>query len=85
MMNTFLERILFKNGKSHKISIKNRRWTEDTMENKEKSYFRLFRDTCRSINSSLDLSEALDSITVNVTAALDVKACIALEMMILGG
>ncbi|MEJ2100148.1 MAG: hypothetical protein P8X68_09235 [Desulfobacterales bacterium] len=55
------------------------------MENKEKSYFRLFRDTCRSINSSLDLSEALDSITVNVTAALDVKACIALEMMILGG
>jgi len=74
-MNTFLERILFKDGKSHKISIKNRRWTKDTMENKEKSYFRLFRDTCKAINSSLNLSEVLDSITVNVTTALDVKAC----------
>jgi signal transduction protein with GAF and PtsI domain len=75
MMNTFWERILFKNGKSHKISIKNRRWTDDKMEKKEKSYFRLFRDTCKAINSSLNLSEVLDLITVNVTVALDVKAC----------
>ena len=28
MMNTFLERILNKNKKGRKISIKNRRWTE---------------------------------------------------------
>lgn len=45
------------------------------MENKEKSYFRLFRDTCKAINSSLNLSDVLDLITVNVKAALDVKAC----------
>lgn len=45
------------------------------MENKEKGYFRLFRDTCKAINSSLNLSEVLNLITKNVTAALNVKAC----------
>ena len=45
------------------------------METKEKSYFKLFRDTCQKINSSLNLSEVLNLITINVVAALNVKAC----------
>jgi signal transduction protein with GAF and PtsI domain len=47
----------------------------DTMENKGKSYFRLFRDICQIINSSLNLSEVLNLITKNVVATLNVKAC----------
>lgn len=45
------------------------------MENKGKSYFKLFRDTCKIINSSLNLSEVLNLITKNVVAVLNVKAC----------
>jgi signal transduction protein with GAF and PtsI domain len=45
------------------------------MENKGISYFKLFRDTCQIINSSLNLSEVLNRITKNVVAALKVKAC----------
>jgi signal transduction protein with GAF and PtsI domain len=45
------------------------------METQEKSYFKLFRDTCKVINSSLNLSKVLDLITENMIAALNVKAC----------
>jgi signal transduction protein with GAF and PtsI domain len=45
------------------------------MENKCENYFKLFRDTCKLINSSLNLSEVLNLITQNVITALDVKAC----------
>ena len=45
------------------------------MENQEKSYFKLFRDTCKVINSSLNLSNVLDLITENMITALNVKAC----------
>ena len=45
------------------------------MENHGKSYFKLFRDTCKMINSSLNLSEVLELITENMIAALNVKAC----------
>ena len=45
------------------------------MENQGKSYFKLFRDTCKVVNSSLNLSEVLDLITENMIAALNVKAC----------
>ena len=45
------------------------------MENQGVSYFKLFRDTCKVINSSLNLSIVLDLITENMIAALDVKAC----------
>ncbi len=48
---------------------------EDTMEDRGKSYFKLFRDTCQIINSSLNLSEVLNLITKNVVTALNVKAC----------
>jgi signal transduction protein with GAF and PtsI domain len=45
------------------------------MEDKEKTYFKLFRDICKVINSSLNLAEVLNLITDNVVSALDVKAC----------
>ena len=45
------------------------------MEKNDKSYFKLFRDTCKIINSSLNLSEVLNLITKNVVAVLNVKAC----------
>ena len=45
------------------------------MQGKEKTYFRLFRDICKVINSSLNLSEVLNRITENVVNALNVKAC----------
>ena len=48
---------------------------EDPMEKSGKSYFKLFRDTCKIINSSLDLSEVLNLIAKNVVAVLNVKAC----------
>ena len=45
------------------------------MEKKDKDFFKLFRDTCKNINSSLNLSEVLNLITKNVVAVLNVKAC----------
>jgi len=45
------------------------------MEIKEKTYFRLFRNICKAINSSLNIAEVLKLITENVTSALNVKAC----------
>jgi signal transduction protein with GAF and PtsI domain len=45
------------------------------MEAKEKNNFRLFRDICTVINSSLNLAEVLNLITENVVSALNVKAC----------
>ena len=45
------------------------------MENQALSYFKLFRDTCKVINSSLNLSKVLELITENMIAALNVKAC----------
>jgi len=45
------------------------------MQDKEKTYFRLFRDICKIINSSLNLSEVLNRITENIVSALNVKAC----------
>ncbi len=46
------------------------------MESKEMMYFRLFRDVCRQINSSLELSEILTLITENATKALNAKGCV---------
>ena len=45
------------------------------MEKKEIEYFKLFRDVCKIINSSLDLREVLSLITDNVVKVLKVKAC----------
>ncbi len=45
------------------------------MEKNGQSYFKLFRDTCKIINSSLNLTEVLNLITKNVVAVLKVKAC----------
>ena len=45
------------------------------MEAREINYFRLFKDICTAINSSLNLSEVLNRITENVVSALNVKAC----------
>ena len=45
------------------------------MQNKEMLYFRLFRDVCKVINSSLDLKEVLMLITENIVKLLNVKAC----------
>ena len=45
------------------------------MHNKETTYFRLFRDICKVINSSLNLSEVLSRIVENVVSSLNVKAC----------
>ncbi len=45
------------------------------MQNKDFQYFKLFRDVCKVVNSSLDLKEVLKLITENVGHVLDVKAC----------
>ena len=45
------------------------------MEFSEIRYLKLFRDVCMKINSSLDFSEVLNSITENTVKMLDVKAC----------
>jgi len=45
------------------------------MQNKQIRYFKLFRDVCKLINSSLNLKEVLILITENIVKALDVKAC----------
>ena len=45
------------------------------MENKEKGYFKLFKDKCKAINSSQDLAEVLNLIIENLIAALNVKGC----------
>jgi len=45
------------------------------MQTKEIQYFKLFRDVCKVINSSLDLKEVLNLITENIVTELDVKAC----------
>ena len=45
------------------------------MKAQEKNYFRLFRDVCKTINSSLNLAEVLNLITQNVVSVLNVKAC----------
>ena len=45
------------------------------METKEIKYFKLFRDVCKSINSTLNLREVLDLITENVVKVLNIKAC----------
>ena len=45
------------------------------MKAQEKKYFRLFRDICKTINSSLNLAEVLNLISENVVKALNVKAC----------
>jgi GAF domain-containing protein len=45
------------------------------METQEVQYFKLFRDVCKVINSTLDLEEVLKLITENVVRTLNVKAC----------
>ena len=45
------------------------------MQNKEMRYFKLFRDVCKVINSSLDLKEVLILITENIAKIINVKAC----------
>ena len=45
------------------------------IEYKEMGYFRLFRDVCRVISSSLDVDEVLNLITENIVKALNVKGC----------
>lgn len=45
------------------------------MQNKDFQYFKLFRDVCKVVNSSLDLKEVLKLITENIGHVLDVKAC----------
>jgi signal transduction protein with GAF and PtsI domain len=45
------------------------------VKTKEIEYFKLFRNVCKTINSSLDLKEVLDLITKNVVTVLKAKAC----------
>ena len=45
------------------------------MKTKEIEYFKLFRNVCKTINSSLNLKEVLDLITEKVVKVLQVKAC----------
>ena len=45
------------------------------MHNKELQYFKLFRDVCKVINSSLDLKVVLMLISENIVKLLDDKAC----------
>lgn len=45
------------------------------MQAKEIHYYKLFRDVCKVINSSLDLKEVLKLIAQNIVTALEVKAC----------
>ena len=42
------------------------------MKNKELQYFKLFRDVCKVINSSLDLKEVLILITENIVKLINV-------------
>ena len=46
------------------------------MESKEIAYFRLFREVCGKINSTLELSKILKLITEDATIALKAKGCI---------
>ena len=46
------------------------------MESKEITYFRLFREVCSKINSTLELNKILKLITENATKALNAKGCI---------
>jgi signal transduction protein with GAF and PtsI domain len=48
---------------------------EEDMQTKEIQYFKLFRDVCKVVNSSLDLKEVLKLIAENIVNVLDVKAC----------
>ena len=45
------------------------------MENNWFQYFRLYREICKAINSTLDLGEVLKLITESIVQALDLKAC----------
>ena len=45
------------------------------MQTKEIQYFKLFRDVCKVINSSLDLNKVLNLIAENIVNVLEVKAC----------
>ena len=45
------------------------------METEELRYFKLFRDVCKLINSSLDLKEVLKQITESIVQSTNVKAC----------
>ncbi|CAN2042177.1 GAF domain-containing protein [Candidatus Magnetomoraceae bacterium gMMP-15] len=45
------------------------------MKNNELLYFKMFRDVCKVINSTLDLKEVLQLINRNVINALNVKGC----------
>jgi len=45
------------------------------MENNWFQYFRLFREVCKAVNSTLDLGEVLKLITESIVQALDLKAC----------
>ena len=45
------------------------------MQTKEIEYFKLFRDVCKKINSSLNLQEVLDLIAESVVKVINVKAC----------
>jgi len=45
------------------------------VKTKEIEYFKLFRNVCKTINSSLNLKEVLDLITEKVVKVLQVKAC----------
>lgn len=45
------------------------------MQNNETQYFKLFRDVCKAIHSSLNFAEVLNSIVENYVKALNVKAC----------
>jgi len=45
------------------------------MENKEKWFFKLFIEVCKSINSSLEIQEVLKMISRQVPQVLNVKAC----------
>ncbi len=45
------------------------------MENETMKCFKLFRDVCRSVNSTLNLKEVLELITKDVVKALDAKGC----------
>ena len=46
------------------------------MESKELTYFRLFREVCSKINSTLELNKILKLITENATKVLNAKGCI---------
>ncbi len=45
------------------------------MQQIEFHYFKLFRDVCKVIHSSLNFMEVLNSITENIVKTLNIKAC----------